>query len=119
VAALGVLAACRDDHAVAPGVTARAIRTLRIGMTEAEVVETLGAPLSVKADQNGSLKTLEFTRAVRARSFPMLWVHLTNGRVTEVYAKKYVWWGFDDEGLYGLSSSGHWESPGFEKSFTR
>lgn len=88
-------------------------------MTEAQVVQILGYPLVVTTDQTKGLKTLEFTRAVRARSFPMLWVHLQGGRVTEVYAKRYVWWGLDDEGLYGLSGSGQWETPAFEASFSR
>jgi hypothetical protein len=59
-------------------------------MSESEVTAILGAPLSTKLDQTRGVKTLEYARPVRgARWYPMLWVHLREDRVVEVYAKKY------------------------------
>jgi len=51
----------------------------------------------------------------------MLWVHLENGRVDEVVAKRYVWWGVDDEGVYWLSDKHkqRWEARNFESTFRR
>jgi outer membrane protein assembly factor BamE (lipoprotein component of BamABCDE complex) len=107
-------------EAIASGVTRDAIRSVRVGMAEDEVVRILGEPLSTTVDQAHDVKTLEYTLPMRrARWYPMLWVHLKGGRVNEVYAKKYVWWGLDDEGVYGLSDKGQWEAPNFESTFRR
>jgi hypothetical protein len=48
----------------------------------------------------------------------MLWVHFDNGRVSQVYAKRYAL-GRDDEVVYALSERRGSESPAFEKTFTR
>jgi len=34
----------------------------------------------------------------------MLWIHLKDGKVSEVYAKRYVLWGVDDERVYGADA---------------
>ena len=39
----------------------------------------------------------------------MLWVHLTNNVVREVYAKQYYGWGLDDMGVYGISKDNSFE----------
>jgi hypothetical protein len=120
VVGLVALTTCRDGEAIAPGVTRDAIRSIRVGMTEAEVARILGVPLETGCDQARDTKTLQYTRRVRGvRRYPMLWVHLKGGRVTEVYAKRYIWWGTDDEGVYGLSDQGQWEGQAFETTFRR
>ena len=53
-----------------------------------------------------------------ARWYPMLWVHLADDAVIHVYGKRYVGWGIDDMGVYGLSrNQEQWETPAFEKTF--
>lgn len=45
----------------------------------------------------------------------MLWVHLTKGKVVEVYAKRHNT--ADSDGVYGLRADGRWESPRFALTF--
>jgi len=48
----------------------------------------------------------------------MLWVHIRNGKVDEVYAKRYGLWVIDDDiGIYGLSDGANWERPEFSQLF--
>lgn len=120
IVGLVALVAGRGGETLAPGVTRAAIRSIRVGMTEGEVVRILGEPLSSDFDADRRVRTLNYTRAVPgARWHPMLWVHLTEGRVSEVYAKKYVWWGKDDEGVYMLNDAGQSETREFEHTFRR
>lgn len=103
---------------VARSVTTAGIRSVQLGMTQADVTIILGRPLAVKVDQARGVTTLEYSRPVRtSRSYPMLWIHLKDGRVREVYAKRYINWGLDDEGAYGLSDGGRWEGASFAKMF--
>lgn len=107
-------------EAMAPGVTRTGIRSVQLGMTEEEVVKVLGKSLGARLNEIRGVKTLEYSRPVRrAWWYPMLWVHLKGGRVNEVYAKRYVWWGIDHEGAYGLSDDGRWEARVFEATFRR
>ena len=120
VIGLVALATGRGGEAVASGVTRDAIRSIRVGMTEGELVRILGEPLSSDFDAGRGVRTLNYARAVPgARWYPMLWVHLREGRVSEVYAKKYVWWGKDDEGVYILNDAGQSETREFERTFRR
>jgi hypothetical protein len=117
-AALAANVSCGGGEAMAPGVTRAGIRGVQLGMTEEEVVKILGQPLAAKLNEIRGVKTLEYTRPVRtAWWYPMLWVHLKG--VNEVYAKRYVWWGIDHEGAYGLSDAGRWEVRTFEVTFRR
>lgn len=103
---------------VAHGVTRGGIRSVQLGMTEDDVMRFLGRPLAVKADRARGVTTLEYSRPVRtSQSYPMLWIHLKDGRVKEVYAKRYLNWGLDDEGAYVLSDAGRWEGRSFEEAF--
>ena len=48
----------------------------------------------------------------------MLWLYLQDGVLSEVYAKRYILWGHDDEGVYGFSERlPTWESDDFEDTF--
>jgi hypothetical protein len=112
--------ACQSVEDVAPAVTRAGIRAVRVGMTEAEVIQILGEPIARTRNAELGVNTLEYARPVRrARWYPMLWVHLEAGRVSEVYAKRYIWWGSDDYGVYSLSSTGQSERPDFETTFPR
>jgi hypothetical protein len=93
---------------------------VRVGMSEAEVIQVLGEPVARTPHPELGVNTLEYARPVRrARWYPILWVHLKAGRVSEVYAKRYIWWGSDDYGVYSLSSTGYSERPEFETTFPR
>lgn len=117
---LAALIMSRRGEALAPCVTAQRVRSVRVGMPEREVLRLLGEPFRSRFDPTLGRTSLEYARAPRfARSYPMLWVHLKDGKVAEVYAKKYVWWGLDDEGIYGATDDGAWESAAFEAAFRR
>jgi hypothetical protein len=106
LASLGSACASSSDVASA-GVTASRIELVRLGMTQLEVEAILGRAFSVKAmpDLGPDRVVMNYTRPTRlAYSYPMLWVHLYGGRVSEVYAKQYILWGIDDRGIYLLSA---------------
>lgn len=98
-------------------VDASRIRQIRIDMAESEVRAILGQPLSVeRVPSMPDSATMNYTkRALYAWSYPMLWVHLEDGRVVSVYAKLYK--GFDDRGVYVLTADRLWESADFDAIF--
>ena len=121
---------------LAPGVGCAAIRKVRLGMTEAEVLAILGPPLEKKENYTGGMTCgptgcqpayppgrtqLIYSREVPgARWYPMLWVYLDHGHLSEVYAKRYIVWGADDIGVYDLSLGARtkaWERSEFEETF--
>ncbi len=106
---------------LAPGVTRDGIRAVRIGMTREEVEAILGPPMSSeRTPYRERGVTLTYSRPMSfARWYPMLWIHLLEGRVISVYAKRYILWGMDDIGVYGLGAEGRWEAREFEATFQR
>jgi hypothetical protein len=120
-ASLSVCWLCRGGQDLSSAVTAERIKAVRVGMSQAEVVACLGEPKEVYwSEWVGSQRrlTLQFSQPVAGvRWYPMLWVHLQNGTVAEVYAKRYVLWGADDEGVYGLDEQGRWEAESFGPTF--
>jgi hypothetical protein len=98
-------------------VDASRIRQIRLDMAESEVTAILGQPFSVeRVPYRPGGVTMNYTkRAPYAWSYPMLWVHLSNGRVVEVYAKLYQ--GFDDRAVYALGADRRWESAEFGAIF--
>ena len=87
-------------------VTASRIEMVQLGMTQPEVEAILGQAFSVEAEPGDEPDhvVMHYTRPARlAYSYPMLWVHLDRGRVSQVYAKQYILWGTDDRGIYLLS----------------
>jgi hypothetical protein len=110
------------------------IRSIEPGMTEFEVSRILGKPRAI--ERNGKERIcrvvdgvcsytgpdghdlLTYTTHAFANR-PAVFVHLQEGRVTEVYAKRSVdWsWGLDDEGAYLSTVDGVWESPRFASTF--
>jgi hypothetical protein len=107
---------------LAPGVTRDGIRAVRAGMTREEIEAILGPPVSAAPTgyyHEGGV-TLTYARPVPfARWYPMLWVHLHEGRVISVYAKRYIAWGMDDLGVYVRDGAQRWERAEFEATFPR
>lgn len=102
---------------LADGVSVESIRAVHPGMTEDEVVTVLGPPTDRGPADHPDLTTLTYSRpAYFAKWYPMLWVHLRDGKVDHVYAKRYVDWGTDDLAVY-ISADHRWESELFEPTF--
>ncbi len=109
VAGLSVLGtACVSSSDVSSAsVTASRIELIRLGLSQSEVEAILGRAFTVKSvpELGPDRIVMNYTRPTRlAYSYPMLWVHLNAGRVSEVYAKQYILWGIDDSGIYLLSA---------------
>lgn len=104
---------------LAEGVTVEAIRAVQNGMSEEEVITILGEPVAyTRPVHYPDTITLTYSKpAYFARWYPMLWVHLRNGKVVEVYAKRYIDWGSDDVGVYGIGDDHRWETDLFEQTF--
>jgi hypothetical protein len=104
-------------------VTVANVQRVSLGMSERDVVATLGPPVTTTPEPyyGPDAIVMEYSRPVRAaRWYPMLWVHLRGGVVTEVYAKRYVLWGLDDEGVYLLSKDDpHPDPTGLRTTFPR
>ena len=117
---LTVLSGCMDRSGIAPSITVANIRRVRLGMSEREVTAILGTPYDAQNDLAAvGTRTLIYFKHLDAgwSYYPMLWIHLEHGSVTSVYAKRHRVW--DSEGVYGLSTRGHWESRFFLRTFPR
>ena len=104
---------------LAEGVTVEAIRAVQNGMTEEEVLAILGDPLErAPSDHYPDGITLTYSKpAYFAKRYPMLWVHLRNDKVDDVYAKRYEVWGVGDVGVYGTGNDRQFETELFEQTF--
>ena len=106
------------DARLSSQVTVESIQQIELGMTQKQAIDLLGAPLDTRRDVDRNRFTLQFSKPVPgARWYPMLWVHLEDGRVIEVYAKRYILWGVDDEGVYGLTQDRRWGAAEFSQTF--
>ena len=109
-----------------PAITAARVRRVALGMSHEEVARLLGAARQtnysevVGTDKSlRRLATLVYSQPVRsAFGYPMLWIHLEDGKVRGVCAKHYYLWGADDTTLYSLDI-GHrsWGAPYFAEYF--
>ena len=98
------------------GVRQGSIRAVELGMSPPEVIALLGEPKSREVAD--ARLTFVFSAPVhRARQYPMLWAHFEDDRVVEVCGKRYIMFGIDDEGAYGLSDRGKWEARCFAETF--
>ena len=101
---------------IAPGVTAERIRAIRPGISETDLLKSLGPPLEAKL-WGTSGKLLFYARDTPLINHsPALWVFVENGTVQQVEAKRTVMF-VDDEGLYLRRTDMVWESPAFPKTF--
>jgi len=124
---------------LAPGVTVKGIREIKVGMTEAQVRELIGAPFAagptgcpynsetLLPNCHPDSFTYVYSKREDRRGYPILWVHFRHDQVSGVYAKYYSF--FDDMGVYGRNShicepaaadrefGCTWERPEFVKYF--
>jgi hypothetical protein len=117
---LVMTAGCFTQSNIPSGVTGENIRRVELAMTRAEVEGILGPPVEVERreakDYGPDAETLiYFHRLPIPRHYPMLWVHLANGRVVEVYAKRHNT--AESDGMYGLSADRQWEAADFMSTF--
>jgi hypothetical protein len=108
--------ACGGAPRIAPGMTPTAIRSVKMGMTQQQVIAILGPPLRVRPWGHNSV-IFDYAVPGWATSSPGLWVHVENETVSTVQAKQYHLIR-DDEAVYELSR-GHpvFETPAFEPLF--
>lgn len=119
LAACGLFPGCvGTNYYAGPLVTKQHIRAVHIGMSRTEVEQMLGVPLTVESDPADRHVVLTYTRRpTGVRYFPMLWVHMSDDRVREVYVKRYGFWLMDDDiGVYGRGSV-DFERPEFAELF--
>lgn len=125
-------AGCEYRGGLAPEVTPARILSLKPGMTYYQVVEVIGEPIAArkKLDLGQMAPTtevergpviLDYARPVPwASSHPMLWIHLQDGVVVDIYAKRGGFGTPGDEGVYGYSLHGRWGGgEEFHKLFSR
>jgi hypothetical protein len=113
---------CRTQSNIGSKITVENIRRIQLGMSRADVEQGLGEPVWV--DQLGAIGSdgtssgevmVYFRRLPPPLRCPMLWVHLRDGKVSEVYAKRHDI--FDSWGVYGLTVDRRWETPEFLTTF--
>ena len=113
-------AACFTRSNLPPSVSASNIRRINVGMSRIEVEAILGPPIEVQTGDpqwfgRGYTTLVYFRRLQHPLQYPMLWVHLRNGRVEEVYAKHHNF--FDSDEIYVANKERHSESPRFATTF--
>jgi len=103
-------------YRIASGVTADRVRSLRLGMREPELLQTLGPPLAARQWGAGR-KILDYARETPiVNHSPNLWILIHDGLVEEVQADRTVQF-VDEEGLFLLRKDVKWEAPGFAETF--
>ena len=109
---------CLTQSNLPAGVTASNVRKIQLGMSRTDVEGLLGPPLSVEPYSPGETNSeslIYFRGLPPPIHYPMLWVHLRDGKVFSVYAKRHDI--LNSWGVYVLSSSLKWESPEFVTAF--
>ena len=88
-------------------------------MTEEMVKSILGKPFEAKSRNNKNEITYYYSKPVMfSKNYPMLWVHFDDDlKVCDVYAKRYIYFGADDEGIYGLAPKQWIDKEVFYKCF--
>ena len=116
---LYILPACTGTgRDLGPQVTRDHVRAVRVGMTRTETETLLGAPFKEDIVEPGHVELTYSRPPFGSRYHPMLWVHLRNGKVAEVYAKRYGFFFIDDDiGIYGLNDDQQFERPEFSQLF--
>ena len=92
---------------VVKGVNSEKIKIIKVGMNSENVISILGKPFKSgkKISSEGFIYT--YTNPVKySLNHPMLWIHFDKElKVREVYAKRYILFGADDECIYLLNSN--------------
>jgi hypothetical protein len=115
-----VTTACFSQATISPQITVENIRRVTIGMSRVDVERLLGSPLAVeqehaKSNGAGAQVMVYSSRLPIPIQYPMLWVHLRNGKVEQVYAKRHHI--LDSWGVYVITKERQWETPDFVYTF--
>ena len=115
-----VTGACFSQATIGPQVTVENIRQVKIGMSRSEVEDLLGSALAVEQEDPkfygaGAELMVYSSRLPMPMEYPMLWVHLRDGKVEQVYAKRHHI--ADSWGVYGITKSRQWETTEFVNTF--
>ena len=86
-------------------VSVKKILEIKVGMTQNEVLGIIGKPFEIEQSYQNKT-TFVYSKPVKySRNYPMLWVHFDkNNKVYGVLAKRYIYFGLDDEGIYHVST---------------
>ena len=77
---------CGVGGQVASGISVRAIRSVKVGMTKQQVTAIMGQPLRVRSE--GPNDTI-FDYAIAGLTGPSLWIHFDHDAVTTVQATRH------------------------------
>ena len=113
-------AACVTQANLPQGLTVEKIRQVTAGMPRHEVEAILGTPLAVETRDpkwfGEGRDTLVYSRRMtRLFRYSMLWVHLKNGHVESVFARRYN--PLDSGAFYLADAERHWEREDFPDAF--
>lgn len=97
---LSIFISCNDAYN--KNITASKITSVKVGMSIAKVFSILGKPLKIESKNSNRTRTFTYTEVPKyTKTYPMLWVHFDEDeKVRQVFAKKYILWGVDDECIY-------------------
>jgi len=109
-------AGCSTSANLPQGITVESVRQVSLGMSKQEVEGILGPALQVEERNpqfygNGRQTLVYFRGLPPWWRYPKLWVHLRDGHVEEVYAKR------NDEAVYVLNADGSFEGKLFRQTF--
>ncbi|QAT83859.1 hypothetical protein EJ065_2278 [Corallococcus coralloides] len=85
---------------LSPGLSAEKVRSVSPGMSEAEVIQRLGMPLSREVCPSGRLYWDYAKPVAKVRQYPKVYVSFESGRVFAVEVELKTFWGVDEELLY-------------------
>lgn len=111
------LAGCRSPQIVSR-VDPTSIRSIKIGMTEQQVIAILGQPLRIRPS-GATAVIYDYAIPGWAVASPGLWIHFEKGSVRTVQGKRHRMIG-EDQAVYEVRSDRPtFESPDFETTFSR
>ncbi|WP_126340432.1 hypothetical protein [Kaistella jeonii] len=95
---------------VVKGVNSEKIKIIKLGMKSEKVILILGKPFKSEKEILGEGFIYSYTNPVKySIIYPMLWIHFDKKlKVREVYAKRYILFGADDECIYLLNSNNNY-----------
>jgi len=100
------------------GINPASIRSVKIGMTEQQVVAILGQPLQIRPWGEDAV-IYDYALPGWSRWSPRLWISFEKGVVRTVHGKRHYIMG-DDRAVYeARGDRPTFESPDFESTFSR
>ena len=111
------LAGCRSPQ-VAPLVDPTSVRSVKVGMTQKEVIALLGHPLRIRPWGEGA-EVYDYAIPGWSAAHPSLWIAFERGAVRTVQAKSHKLLG-EDTAVYEVrADQPAFETPEFESLFRR